>query len=276
VSDFQVDALDPDARSVHDLLDAVRNDRLHRGWPRSRWEHRIADVLTRTLLRITVAVLLVVLAVPAAGFGYLESLPGVGDAQARAHAIVSAHHGVASGLPPPARLAAAVVAVEDEHFYSNFAVNVLDGVGRAALAALHTSGDPGGSTIAQQLAKQLYAHGTGLAGTLREIGLAVKLSLHYSKRAIMSMYLNAIYYGNGYWGDEQAARGYFHVSPYRLDWGEAAMLAGLPQAPTAYDPLDHLKLARERQRHVLDRLVATHVLTSAQAGAAYHLPLPLR
>jgi membrane peptidoglycan carboxypeptidase len=227
-------------------------------------------------LRITLVVLLMILALLAAGFGYLESLPGVGDAQARVRLILITHHGVPSGLPPPARLGAAVVAVEDEHFYSNFAVNILDGAGRAALAALHTSGDPGGSTIVQQLAKQLYGRGSGLAGTLREIGLAVKLSLYFPKSTILSMYLNAIYYGNGYWGDGAAARGYFGISPRSLDWAEAAMLAGLPQAPTAYDPLQHLALAKERQRQVLDQLVATHVLTSAQANAAYREALPLR
>ena len=221
-------------------------------------------------------VVLMILALLAAGFGYLESLPGVGDAQARVRSILIAHHGVPSGLPPPARLAAAVVAVEDQHFYSNFAVNILDGAGRAALASLHTSGDPGGSTIAQQLAKQLYGRGSGLGGTLREIGLTVKLSLHFSKSTILSMYLNANYYGNGYWGDEAAARGYFGTSPDSLDWAEAAMLAGLPQAPTTYDPILHLALAKERQRQVLDQLVATDVLTSAQANSAYQEALPLR
>jgi len=230
----------------------------------------------KRLLRVTAVVLLMIVALLAAGFGYLESLPGVGDAQARVRAILLAHHGVFSGPPPPARLAAAVVAVEDEHFYSNFAVNVLDGAGRAALATLHASGDPGGSTIAQQLAKQLYGQGSGLGATLHEIGLAVKLSLHFSKATILSMYLNVIYYGNGYWGDEQAAHGYFRASPYRLDWAQAAMLAGLPQAPTAYDPILHLVLAKERQRHVLDQLVATHVLTSRQANSAYHEALLLR
>jgi Transglycosylase len=100
--------------------------------------------------------MLTILALLAAGFGHLESLPGVGDAEARVRSLVVAQNGVPSGLPLPARLAAAVVAVEDERFYSNFAVNILDGAGRAALATLHAGGDPGGSTIAQQLAKQLY------------------------------------------------------------------------------------------------------------------------
>jgi penicillin-binding protein 1A len=72
-----------------------------------------------------------------------------------------------------------------------------------------------------------------------------------------------------------AARGYFHTTPDRLDWAEAALLAGLPQAPSTYDPLEHLAVARQRQLHVLDRLVVNHYLTRAQANAAYRERLPL-
>ena len=212
----------------------------------------------------------------AAGLGYLAILPSVGDAPQRVGRILTAHHATEDALLPPAKLGAAVVSVEDEHFYSNFAVNVIDGAGRAAIATLHTDRDPGGSTIDQQLAKQLYPHGSGLLGTLQEIGLGVKLSLDYSKPEILAMYLNAVYYGHGYWGEVAAARGYFGVSPGHLDWAQAAMLAGLPQAPSAYDPLQHLALARQRQRHVLDQLVVNHYLTVAQASAAYAEPLGLR
>jgi penicillin-binding protein 1A len=216
------------------------------------------------------------LAASAAGGGYLLSLPGVADAERRVQMILAEHHSGASGMPPPAKLAAAVVAVEDEHFYSNFVIDILDGAGRAALAALHTSGDPGGSTIAQQLATQLYGRGSGLAGTLQKIGLGVKLSVHYPKQQILSMYLNVVYYGSGYWGDEAAARGYYRTSPRALDWAQAAMLAGLPQAPSAYDPETHFALAKQRQRHVLDQLVVNHILTSAQANAAYRERLALQ
>jgi len=221
-------------------------------------------------------VLLALIALTGAGGGYLLSLPGVGDTQQRVWMILAEHHAVASRFPPPAKLATSVVVVEDEHFYSNFLVNILDGAGRAALATLQRSGDPGGSTIAQQLAKQLYGHGSGLTGTLREIGLGVKLSLEYPKPVILSMYLNAVYYGNGYWGDEAAAHGYFSIRPRALDWAQAAMLAGLPQAPSAYDPQTHFALARQRQRHVLDQLVVNHILTSAQANIIYREPLGLR
>jgi penicillin-binding protein 1A len=155
-------------------------------------------------------------------------------------------------------------------------VNIFDGAARAGLAALHTSGDPGGSTIAQQLAKELYPAGSGLSGTLEQVGLGLKLSLSYSKPQILEMYLNAIYYGNGYWGYVTAARGYFGVSPSELTWSEAAMLAGLPQAPSAYDPVLHFALAKQRQRQVLDQLVANQILTAAQSDAAYQAPLHLR
>lgn len=210
------------------------------------------------------------------GVAYELALPGVADAQARVVAIDRAHGGTPAGLPLPRKLSTAIVSVEDEHFYSNVFINVAEGAGRAAIATLERSGDPGGSTIEQQLAKQLYPHGPGLAGTLSEIGLGVKLALAYSKPEILAMYLDAIYYGNGYWGDVAAARGYFGVRPDQLTWAEASLLAGLPQAPSAYDPIHHLALARKRQWHVLTRLVAGHVLTSAQAGAAYRAPLPLQ
>jgi len=190
--------------------------------------------------------------------------------------IVRTHEGEVGKLPLPVKLSETVVAVEDEHFYSNALVNIFDGAARAGLAAPHTSGDPGGSTIAQQLAKQLYPVGSGLGGTLEQVGLGLKLSLSYSKPQILEMYLNAIYYGNGYWGYVAAARGYFGISPSELTWSQAAMLAGLPQAPSAYDPVQHLALAKQRQRQVLDQLVANQILTAAQSDAAYQAPLHLR
>jgi len=230
----------------------------------------------RLAIRAALAVLAAVAVLVAAGIAYLAILPSVGDAQQRVERILALHHGTPGGATPPAKVGAAVVSVEDEHFYSNFVVDVLDGAGRAAVATLHTSQDPGGSTIDQQLAKQLYPHGSGLFGTLKEIGLGVKLALEYSKPQILAMYLNAVYYGNGYWGDVAAARGYFGLNPDQLDWAQAAMLAGLPQAPSAYDPLQHLALAKLRQRHVLDQLVVNHHLTAAQANAAFAEPLGLR
>lgn len=218
--------------------------------------------------------LLLILA--AAGCVYLLTLPGIGDAEQRAERILREHGGTPVALPPPAKLAAATVSVEDENFYSSAFVDVVKGVGRAAFASLETSEDPGGSTIAQQLAKRLYPHSGGLAGTLEEIGLGVKLSLRYSHDQVLAMYLDSIYYGHGYWGAVAAARGYFDTGVRELTWGEDAILAGLPQAPSAYDPLHHPAAARERERHVLDQLVVNGHLGAAAANRAFHEPLPLR
>ena len=204
-------------------------------------------------------------------FAYLALLRSVDDASTRASRIISAHHEPA-GRPAPARLVAAVVSVEDEHFGDNVAINVLSGVGRAGLAAIDGGGDPGGSTIEQQLARQLYPGGS----TLQDIGLGIKLAMSYGKPQLMRMYLNVGYYGHGFWGVAEAARGYFHTTPAQLSWPQAAVLAGLLQAPSAYDPLEHYAAARKRERHVLAQLVVNHHLSARQAAAIARAPLTLR
>jgi membrane peptidoglycan carboxypeptidase len=212
-----------------------------------------------------VAGLAVVLAI--AGVLYLQSLPGVGNAQTRARQIMASHR-EGGAMPSPRRLVDAAVSVEDEHFYDNVAVNVTSGMGRALLAAVEGGGDTGGSTIDQQLAKQIYG-----GSAVSDIGLGVKLALTYSPAQIIAMYLNVAYYGHGYWGVAQAARGYFATTPARLTWGEAAMLGGLLQAPSSYDPLSHPALARARERHVLSQLVVNHYLGARTATAALAAPL---
>ncbi len=182
-------------------------------------------------------------------------------------------HAEPAGLPVPGRLADAVIATEDEHFTDNVVLNVATGVGRAALAVANGQSNPGGATIDQQLAKALYGDTGGVTGVLRQIGLGIKLGLADSHHALLAMYLNVNYYGNGFWGVRQAAQGYFDAAPSQLSWAQAAMLAGLLQAPSAYDPLLHPQLAGERRRHVLDRLVANGDLTRRQAGAAARAPL---
>ena len=221
--------------------------------------------------RLALAILGLLLVAGVGVFVYLGSLRGVGDAPQRAARIIAAHH-EPSGTPAPARLVAAVVSVEDEHFDDNVAVNVLSGIGRAGLAAIEGGGDPGGSTIEQQLARQLYPGGS----TLQDIGLGMKLALSYGKPQIIRMYLNVGYYGHGFWGVAEAARGYFGTAPARLTWAEAAMLGGLLQAPSDYDPFDHYALARARERHVLQQLVVNGHLTPRQAAASFTRPLPLR
>jgi hypothetical protein len=194
------------ARAAGDMKIGSRNAD---GFPAQGAGRTRGRTIRRRLRQTLVFATAVVLVLFVAGSVYVLSLPGVGDAEARVGRILALHHGIAGGMPPPSKLGTAVVAVEDEHFYSNFVINLIDGAGRAALATVQTEQDPGGSTIPQQLAKQLYGGGSGLGATLREIGLGVKLSLRYSKSQILQMYLSAVYYGHGYWGDVTAARGYF-------------------------------------------------------------------
>jgi membrane peptidoglycan carboxypeptidase len=229
----------------------------------------------RALRRLALAAIALIVVALLAGTVYVLTLPGVGDAQVRARQIMAAHH-EGSARPTPARLAAAVVVTEDEHFDDNVVFNVATGVGRAGVDVLSGGSNPGGATIDQQLAKQLYGDGGGLGGTLRQIGLGIKLGLHWSHRQVLAMYLNVDYYGNGLWGVRQAAEGYFGAAPSRLTWAEASMLAGLLQAPSAYDPLRHPALAKQRQQHVLAQLVANGKLTQRQATAADRARLPLR
>ena len=229
----------------------------------------------RVVRRLLVLVLLALVAILAAAAGGLASLRGVADAPRQARALMRSH-GEGTAMPVPARLAAAVIATEDEHFDENVVVNVATGVGRAGLAVLEGQTNPGGATIDQQLAKALYGQTGGLLGVLRQIGLGIKLGVTFSHHAILAMYLNVNYFGAGHWGVRQAAEGYFGTTPAGLSWAEAAMLAGLLQAPSAYDPLHHLALARVRQRHVLAQLVANHDLTVGQAAAAGRARLPLR
>ena len=221
------------------------------------------------------AFVLVVLPVGAVVLGW-PLTASVDDAQARVDALLVAEHANGLGaLPAPNRVGDAVIATENSRFFSDFGPDPISllrtGLGRA------TGGrDQGAATLEMQLAKNLYTPGrTSMAAKLAQLELSVKLDRAFPKRTILRMYLDAAYYGHGYYGLADAARGYFGTGPDRLSWAQASMLAGLVQAPSAYDPYTHLDLAKSRQRHVLDRLVATHMLTASQADSAFKAPLNL-
>jgi penicillin-binding protein 1A len=222
--------------------------------------------------RLLAAVLALVLLTVIAGVVMWNVTPGVGDAQARSSAILRAHGGTSDGGSPPARVSSALVATEDSRFYSHHGLDP-ESIVRGLLSFV-SGGQLGGATLDAQLAKLLYEGGqSGAWSTSQEAILALKLDHSYSKRQILAMYLDAAYFGHGSYGIEAASRSYFGLSPDQLSWGQASLLAGLVNAPTAYDPTAHLHLARERQSHVLDRLVATNVLTRSQADAVYAQPL---
>jgi penicillin-binding protein 1A len=163
-------------------------------------------------------------------------------------------------------VADALIATEDSRFYGNPGVDPIS-VLRLPIS-LVLSRDQGGATLEQQLAKNLYEQGrTGPLAQAQEAVLALKLDRSFSKAEILRLYLDDGYYGHGFYGLTAASQGYFGVAPAQLSWAQASLLAGLFQAPSAYDPVKHPGAARARQAHVLDRLVAVGTLTRAQADA---------
>ena len=207
--------------------------------------------------------------------GLLIVTPPVTNAPALARALAHAHHAVYPGPPVPGRFAASLVATEDHRFYTEAGIDPF-AIVRVGLGYLSGKPDQGGSTLYQQLAKMLYTPGrAGVLGEAEQVLLGIKLDFSYSKTEVLQMYADVAYFGHGYYGLPAASCGYFRLAPAALSWPQAALLAGLVQAPSADDPLAHPSLARAREEHVLSRLVATGTLTQAQAGRAYQHPLHL-
>jgi penicillin-binding protein 1A len=204
----------------------------------------------------------------------LATGPRVNDAPAVVEAIDRAHGSLPEMIAPTDRIAIAMVAAEDGTFYSNDGVDVPDLL-RGLLGYL-TGTDAGGSTIEIQLAHLLYPSETdGLWGRVHRVSLALQFDTHYTKAAILSMYLSAVYFGHGYYGIEAASRGYFGIAPDQLTWAQAALLAGVVQAPSALDPVRHLAASRARMTYVLQRLVDDGRLTASQAARWEASPLGL-
>jgi membrane peptidoglycan carboxypeptidase len=197
------------------------------------------------------------------GIGWAVT-PSVDDAQQLVSQRLATNGATALQGDVPDNLAAALIATEDTRFEHHLGVDPI-GASRAAWGALFGT-DQGGSTLDQQLAKNLYANGEqGFADRLRSVVLAIKLDATWSKDALLRMYLDDGYYGHGFYGLTAATDGYFGIEPADLTWAQATLLAGLFQAPSAYDPFQHPELAAERQAHVLDRLVDVGTLSRAEA-----------
>lgn len=168
----------------------------------------------------------------------------------------------------------ATVAVEDKNFYTNQGFD-LAGIIRAALTDYRSGAlTSGGSTITQQLAKQLFlSPDKTWQRKIKELALAYELDQNYSKDQILELYFNWTYYGSQAYGIQAAAQTYFQKDASQLDLAEASMLAGLPQAPTAYDPNLYPDAAKARQQVVLQSMVRNGYITAAQEQQALAEPL---
>ena len=169
----------------------------------------------------------------------------------------------------PEYVGQAFVSIEDRRYYDHFGIDVV-GIMRASWANL-TSGRivEGGSTITQQLAKNLFLSPERSFGRkIEEILLAIWLEFKFDKQQILSLYLNRIYFGSGLYGIDAAARHYFGTDPRRLNLYDAAVLAGLPKAPSRYNPMVDPVISAERANLVIDAMVSTGALTKARGDRA--------
>ena len=175
----------------------------------------------------------------------------------------------------PKYLQEATISIEDKDFYYHQGINIFGGMLRALIADITRGQLQGGSTITQQLVKSaLLSPERTITRKIKEIILAFWVEALYSKDKILELYLNQVPYGGTAWGVESASEQYFGKTVKELTLAEAALLAGLPQAPTAYSPFGaHPELAKTRQKEVLTRMVEDKYITQQQADIAVAQPL---
>lgn len=150
----------------------------------------------------------------------------------------------------------AVVSVEDHRFYKHSGIDII-AIGRAVINNVKAMDFvEGGSTITQQLAKNVYfTQKKEIKRKVAEVFMAWKIEDNYSKDEILELYINTMYFGNGYYNVKDACEGYFDKSPLEMTDGECIMLAGIPNAPSVYNPKENPDLAKQRQRQVADEMV---------------------
>jgi penicillin-binding protein 1A len=234
---------------------------------------RSADI-RKWLRRTAIVVVALALIFVVLGAAVMILTPSVGNAQSLARAQAAEHHEAFPGPLAPAKFATALIATEDHRFASEPGVDPF-AIARVFLSGLIGGGDQGGATLYQQLAKLLYTPDRGgFEVETEQVALAIKLKFSYSAQQILQMYAEVAYFGHGFYGLAAASCGYFGRPADQLSWAQGALLAGLVQAPSAYDPLEHPGLARSRQEHVIARLVATGVLSQQRADVALAVPLP--
>ena len=162
----------------------------------------------------------------------------------------------------------AVISVEDHRFYEHGGIDII-AIGRALINDIKAmSFVEGGSTITQQLAKNAYfTQDKKITRKIAEVFMAWDIEEAYEKDEILELYLNTSYFGNGYYTVKEASRGYFGKEPQEMTDSECIMLAGIPNAPSVYSPIENPDLAKQRQRQVADSMVKNGYLTEEEAEA---------
>lgn len=160
----------------------------------------------------------------------------------------------------------AVVAIEDRRFYDHGPVDPI-GILRALFVNIKNKElREGGSTITQQVAKNIYfIEGSGtIKRKVAEIFTSIQLEEEYKKEEILEIYVNTIYFGNGYYGIKEACNGYLKKEPKDMTLAELSMLAGVPNAPSIYAPTENKELCKQRQNQVLSAMVTEGLITNEE------------
>ncbi|TDL82614.1 PBP1A family penicillin-binding protein [Peribacillus frigoritolerans] len=174
----------------------------------------------------------------------------------------------------PKKLEEAVLATEDARFYEHSGVDVIRLGGAVVANVTQGFGSQGGSTITQQVIKNsFFTHEKTITRKIQELWLAFQLEQKYSKHEILEMYLNKIYYHPQYYGVGKAAEGFYGKELKDLELHEAAMLAGIPQSPTNFDPRKNPESAEKRRNIVLNLMVKQGFITEQEAEEAKKVPV---
>ncbi|WP_277488667.1 MULTISPECIES: biosynthetic peptidoglycan transglycosylase [unclassified Breznakia] len=157
-----------------------------------------------------------------------------------------------------------IIAIEDRRFYDHGGVDYY-ALARSVVVNVTNQGNQGGSTLTQQLAKNMYFmdDNTGIR-KVSEAFVARELERNYTKDEILEMYLNIVYYGDGYYGIYDAAKGYYNTHPKDLTLTQASVLAGLPQAPSVYALSNKNEITKDRQKQVIKSMLELNMITKRE------------
>ena len=160
----------------------------------------------------------------------------------------------------------AVISVEDHRFYKHNGIDLI-AIGRATINDIKEwDFVEGGSTITQQLAKNIYfTQEKQITRKIAEVFMAFDIEKNYEKDEILELYLNTSYYGDGYYTIKEACNGYFNKELNEMTDYECILLAGIPNAPSIYAPTKNPELAKQRQRQVMNKMIENKYLTQEEA-----------
>ncbi len=192
----------------------------------------------------------------------------------KVHQQAAQHGGYTSISQIPVFLQNALIDTEDRNFYHNHGFDITSLIRALIVDVSHGTFAQGGSTITQQLVKDmLLSSEKTIQRKLKQVALASMVSQSLSKNQILELYFNEVYFGQGAYGITQAAQVYFHRPVNQLTKAECTLLAGLPQAPSAYDPIVHFALAKQRQKIVINSMIRAGILSIHEGQTLFSQPL---